>query len=437
MYRHRLLDLWRRRLVAHRAYLAQSRMVRPEGLVDIWPFNEASGATAIAAINTARNAAYRNGATPGTAWPTASGFDLFTAPALFGATSDILFPASMAAVTNWNEGSVSFLMRATAASWDDATLRRPWLWQVNGSNRIYLQKSAGVDTLVAFYIGGGTTISITVNNVTQYCGTGWLHVVLVWSKSGDYFRLYLNGKLVGSASALPTITGTLAIAAIAGNPYHPNSTYAWHQFWTVPLTQADVTALRVPIVRDRLLVFEGDSLTVGGQLGAIPYPKQLMRAIPLEVEGHMVAASGETVATMITQYESQVAPLYRPQSYRRSVLVVMGGTNDIQSVSPETTYARLQTLWAAGRATGFDVVAVTLPAGNPAGFPTYNTARNALNTLMLSDQTLYSAVARPDLNANIGQDGDENNTTYFNSDKVHLTTAGYGQLESTIRTVLP
>lgn len=439
MSRHPLLTLFHRRELARRTYTARLRQVAPANLVDIWPLSETSGTTAAALKSSALNASYRASVAPGTSWPTAAGQAQFVAPGLFPATGDILFPAAaLASLTNWNEGSIAFWMRAALTTWDDGTARRPLLWQIDSSNRIFIQKSSGADTFQASYIGGGTTKSITVSNVSQYCGTGWLHVCLTWSKTGDVMRLYLNGELAGSVTTLSTISGTLAIPIIAGNPYCPNSTYAYAGLWSTPLSASEVQALITPIMRDQLLVFEGDSLTVGGQLSAVPYPKTLIRALSNESAARTVATSGHKISDMITDYPTQVAPLYRPQSFKKSTVVLLGGSNDIQNESVATAYSRLQTYWALCRATGFQVVACTLPAGNPTGSTNpYNDYRNALNTLILSDTSLYTAVARLDQNANIGQDGDQDNTTYFNADKTHFTTAGYTEIATVVAAVLP
>lgn len=418
---------------------ASMQAVQAAALVDIWPLSEPSGTTAAALLSSARNATYRASVAPGTSWPTAAALSQFVAAALFPSTGDILFPAAnLASVTNWDEGTFAFWMRATAASWDDATLRRPFLWQIDGSNRIFIQKNAGADSFQASYIGGGTTRSITVSNVSQRCGTGWLHVALTWSRAGDIMRIYLNGEMAGSVTGLTAITGTLAIPILAGNPYFPNSTYAYAGLWATPLSASEVQALITPVTRDQLLIFEGDSLTVGGQLGATPYPKALLRGLTNETAARTVATSGQKVTTMITDYPTEVAPLFLPQTFRKQTVVILGGTNDIQNEEVSVAYGRLQTYWALCRATGFRVIAVTLPAGAPSGSTNpYNTYRNALNTQILSNPSLYDAVARPDLNANIGQDGDQTNTTYFNADLLHLTTAGYAELATAISAALP
>ena len=423
---------------AGNVYLGQVLAVQSAALVDVWMLNEASGTTALAFKNSAHNATYRASVTPGTSWPTAYGETQFVAPGLFPTTGDISFPAAaLASKINWSEGACAVWIRTTAAGWDEATLRRPILIQVDANNRIMLYRNAGADTLQAYYIGGGVTRSFTVSNVTQRSGVGWLHALLTWSIAGDYLRLYLNDELAGSVSGLTVASGTLALFLLAGNPYFPNSTYAVTALWTTPLSQSDAQALVSPVVRDRLIILEGDSLTVGGQAGATPYPKTLARNLPWEIDQRTIAASGEKLSQMITDYAAQAEARYRPASAHRNVLVILGGTNDIQNESVATAYSRLQTYWALARATGYWVVAVTLPAGNPSGSVNpYNSYRNSLNTLILSDPSLYDAIARPDLNPNIGQDGDEANGTYFNADQLHLTTAGYTELATEVRAAL-
>ncbi len=411
----------------------------PSTVIDVWPFDETSGTTALATLSSSRNGSYRSGATPGTSWPAASGLSYFRAPGLLPSTGDILLPAAnLASGFPWAEGSVSLWMRASAGAWDENTLRRPLLLQIDSNNRIFVQKSAGTDTLTVTRTGGGTSRTITIADVTKYCGLGWLLLTVTWSIVNDVMNVYLNDVLVGTVSSLTAITGTLSICILAGNPYFPSSTYSHLSIRNAPLSASEVRTLALDPTRDRLLVFEGDSLTVGGQSGAVPYPKTLMRTMTEECAGIHVATSGQKVNQMVSSYTTEIAPYYNPGTYRKNTLCVLGGANDIQNESYTVAYDRLKQLWALARSTGFQVIASTLPAGNPSGSSNpYNSYRNQLNTLILSDTSLYTAVARPDLNANIGQDGDENNTTYFNSDKLHLTSSGNSQLAAAFYAVMP
>lgn len=415
-------------LVRSGTLLAYTQQVLALSPLRYWPFDDASGTTARELV-VGNTASYRNSVAAGSSWPTASGLSTFVAPALFPSSGDILLNSTpWAASFSFNEGAIQFWTRASVAGWDDVTLRRPLILQgATTSNRITGVKNAGTDTLVCSYLGGGTSKDITIPNLSQY-GSGWLHIVLVWSKSGDYFCVYVNAQLVGTTTGLPTITGPLStIAQFGGNPFSPNFTYAHAAIWARALTQDDVDALYYGVIRDRLIVFEGDSLTVGGQNGAMPYPKQLMRATTNETVARVVAASGEKVSDMVVQFASTVAPLFKPATYRKDTAVLFGGANDVTNETAPVAYDRLKTWWALARATGYKVVACTLPAGAPAAAGGgYNTRRNSLNTLIKSDTSLYDALADLAANTNIGDDGDQDNTTYFNTDKLHLTTAGYG-----------
>jgi hypothetical protein len=86
------------------------------------------------------------------------------------------------------------------------------------------------------------------------------------------------------------------------------------------------------------------------------------------------------------------------------------------------------------RAKGWYVIVPTiLPrtgAGTPAGF---EADRGTLNTWLLAGSSGANAVVDLTGNANLA---DSTNVTYFNADKVHLTTAGAAEVAAAVQTAV-
>lgn len=107
-------------------------------------------------------------------------------------------------------------------------------------------------------------------------------------------------------------------------------------------------------------------------------------------------------------------------------LVVFAGTNGmaLNSNTAATEYANFKTYIAARIAAGWVgnkiVVCTMLPR---TGFT--DATRQTFNTSLVGDDGAYGyRLARLDQNANIGDAGDDTNTTYF-YDGTHLTAAGH------------
>lgn len=107
-------------------------------------------------------------------------------------------------------------------------------------------------------------------------------------------------------------------------------------------------------------------------------------------------------------------------------LIVFAGTNGIaiNNNSAATEYAAFKTYVAARIAAGWvadHIVAVTmLPRSGVT-----DSIRASFNSSMVGDDADHGyRVARTDLNANIGDAGDNSNATYF-YDSIHLTAAGH------------
>lgn len=196
---------------------------------------------------------------------------------------------------------------------------------------------------------------------------------------------------------------------------------------------------------DGILVYDGDSLTEGNTapntFAANPYPRQVDAALTRRYASANFGVSGQTLAQMAADAAAQVDRLYSPAS-PVNALVVWGGTNDMVSVggnqTAATTHTRLADYCAARRAAGWAVHVLTcLPRSDAAAPADFETKRQALNASIRANWATYAdGLIDVAADTRIGDAGDELNTTYYTSDKVHLNETGYGVIAELVKAAL-
>jgi hypothetical protein len=164
--------------------------------------------------------------------------------------------------------------------------------------------------------------------------------------------------------------------------------------------------------------FEGDSLTFTPGFGTWPLKLPAMSGFFSRGVSYQFALAGDTAALMVGEYAAQAGSIAIPAG-QEAYFFLWAGTNDVASgqISVAVTgYNYLKTLWAAARASGYKVIAFTLMLRSDLT-PTTNAVRVDLNTLILSDPTLYDGLVRPDIMFT-----DTGDLSTFR-DGVHLTEA--------------
>jgi lysophospholipase L1-like esterase len=173
------------------------------------------------------------------------------------------------------------------------------------------------------------------------------------------------------------------------------------------------------------LICEGDSLTAGAGLAeGNLFPYRFLQAKGLTTSGwnyQIRATGGEDIPDL----EARAGATDKYLDQVRSVLCVWIGSNDLVSLpgSAVATEAALASYCADRQRMGWEVaVFTTLPRN--AG-PTFEADRQAYNTLIRANWHSY-ADHLVDIGANstIGDNGDQNNLTYYIVGGVHLTAAG-------------
>jgi hypothetical protein len=181
-----------------------------------------------------------------------------------------------------------------------------------------------------------------------------------------------------------------------------------------------------------IIVFEGDSLTVGA-FSTDPYDDQLLRdwlAPSYDVAGHNVAGSGEKIIDDMLD-DVAVTDAYYNASKAHNIAILWAGTNDLgtDNDTAENVYAGLST-WCLGRQqAGFQVLICTLTA-NRHGYVGVDDAEldsriQAVNTLLRANWQNFA-----DGLVDVGADSILGSYTLAATDRVywtdglHLTAAG-------------
>lgn len=172
--------------------------------------------------------------------------------------------------------------------------------------------------------------------------------------------------------------------------------------------------------------FDGDSMVSSqlGTTGGLSFPDRVLLAQPAIARAFIPSITGQTIIQMAADAATQVDLLYDP-TLPRNVLFVWAGTNDLTNVpsNPTAAFNNLKAYGVARRAVGWKVIVLTcLPRENSAQ---YETDRQAFNASIRADTSFYDALVDIGADATIGVAGAQNNTTYFQTSKIHLTSAGY------------
>lgn len=188
-----------------------------------------------------------------------------------------------------------------------------------------------------------------------------------------------------------------------------------------------------------IVTCDGDSITAGGGLtGGDTYPAQLDALLETSWEVFNVGINGQTCEQM--QSTRDDADYYYNPSVGPTVLVCFGGTNDLYfGASATTVQDRIEAYCAASQTVGWKVIVCTLlprndfPGTSSIDKATHESRRQTVNAWLRSNwATFADALCDIGGNADIGQDGDEEDLTYYQSDKVHPNATGAGVIASLV-----
>lgn len=186
------------------------------------------------------------------------------------------------------------------------------------------------------------------------------------------------------------------------------------------------------------IVCDGDSLTLGENKATITapnsYPGQLAALLDQTCRITNLGRSGSTSSYAHSVFSSRGAKLLA-RGASTNIAVLWYGSNDLGSnggtISAASLHTNMTTLVSDYKNAGYNkvIVLTVLPrtyAGDPGDYETKRQDYRALVVPGLGgDSCGADAVVDIGSDSTIGDSGDQNNATYYNADKVHLTTAGY------------
>ena len=198
-----------------------------------------------------------------------------------------------------------------------------------------------------------------------------------------------------------------------------------------------------------LIAFHGDSITLGVNVGDF-YTAKLIRhllgrSIVCDYKNRGITGQGlnyvysasSSCPNLISDAASEIDTLLALSPDVR--LVLFAGTNDLWlgGVSGATLLGYLNTYLDARIAAGWTASKIYVCTMLPRQLNEHETDRTTFNNGVMADSGTrgYSKVALH-LNANIGLVNAQNNTTYFQADKIHPTVAGHEVIRSILEPVM-
>lgn len=166
-----------------------------------WRLNETAGGTATDSSGNGHTGTYNGVTLSATTGPDGS----TPAPSFDGINDFVnVYSAGFAGAFNGSEGSLASWMKVV--DWENAGyLCR---FYVDAANRIRIGQSATDNTIEFNYRAGDVAKFVTVGSQTQ---TGWFHVAMTWTATGDEMQMYIDGAQVGGTqSSLGTWAGALS-----------------------------------------------------------------------------------------------------------------------------------------------------------------------------------------------------------------------------------
>lgn len=254
--------------------------------------------------------------------------------------------------------------------------------------------------------------------------------------NGSLLKMFLDGVEVASRSAS---VGFLEITNMMLSEQYRGfvGKMAYAAVFNVAHSAAEVVTMRGRFATEiagrgitlsapsKFIVFEGDSLT-DPQVSPVLDEKYSYRSCTNQspfLWGRNLAINGSDIADLEAR-AATVDSFYDASRGTNNILSVFIGANDVvASGDTNQIFADLKSYCEDRRAVGWKIVLGTILPNDFAA----QVRRNTINAMIRNDPSFYDALADFAANTTIGEDGDEDNLTYY-SDGVHLTAAGQGIL---------
>lgn len=194
-----------------------------------------------------------------------------------------------------------------------------------------------------------------------------------------------------------------------------------------------------------VVLCDGDSLTQGvGVTGELSYPYKLSSYLNTPCSVYNIGVAGQNCSQLIADISTQGSK-YKSFGVK-SIAVIWIGSNDLGGnggpISGSTLHTLVTNAVTSYKNYGFDkvIVCTVLPRTFVSDPVDYETQRQSFRSLTVpslgGDSCGADAVVDLAGISTIGDSGDQNNTTYYNADKVHLTSTGYDIVAQEIATTI-
>jgi len=289
-------------------------------------------------------------------------------------------------------------------------------------------------------VKSGSTITAPVGVKPDSIGT-----YEVW-RNGTSAKIYLNNRVLKTSIVTTDAQTINTIGATAEGNFKSVVKFKEIIIYNRPLSDNERTNLYNGYISKtlgrttkHLVLCDGNSLTYG--IGGTAYPMQLQSLLGNNYRALNHGTSGTTISTM--KADSLSIDFYYSNMGRKNILVCWGGTNDMSPdslITADSVFSMIKTYCSKRKSKGWKVAVLTiLPRQSTApNTPTNFESRRI--TVNDSIRTNYSDFADGlvdvALDDRIGDIADLTNTTYYNSDKTHLTTAGYEIIASLVYSVI-
>lgn len=179
------------------------------------------------------------------------------------------------------------------------------------------------------------------------------------------------------------------------------------------------------------IAYRGDSQTVGFGISSDDTHVRIMcEQWGLEPKTHVIATPGDRVDNHMIPSLSTFNALLTSQSsgYTRKIAILFGGTNDINQGgrTGAQVKADIDTWRSSVLGAGYTECWFIPPLPYTAG--TYETERQSLISLVAADSNWDGRFIRSDLNTDIGVAGANLNSTYYQSDTLHMKATAHAIL---------
>jgi hypothetical protein len=194
----------------------------------------------------------------------------------------------------------------------------------------------------------------------------------------------------------------------------------------------------------RNIIFDGNSLTnlsAGNNTNGMRYPLTCYSSIAGLAKGYCFqnySVGSRRTAALTAEFATKVLPYGRQNDW----IIFWEITNEAHDMTADTLgtqlYANVVAYCQQARNYGFKVACLTGIARDMPAFDDPNITDRiiACNNLMRADSSFCDVLIDVGALAQFDQKADTLDTTYYDSDRTHLTTVGYDLIASTVFSTL-